>query len=133
MAAERETSPTPPSADLERYRPYLSVLAATQLGPQLRGRVDLSGVVQQTFLDAHQQAGQLRATEPGQVAAWLRQILAHNLADAARGVTAAKRDAGRERSLEDALSASSARLGDLLAADTSSPSLHARREERAVL
>ena len=90
-------------------------------------------MVQQTFLDAHQKLDQFRGTSPEQMAAWLRQILAHNLADATRGMGAAKRDVSRQRSLEDAMARSSAQLGNWLAADQSSPSQHVQREERAVL
>ena len=59
-------------------------------------------------------------------------ILARVLAHARRDLGRAKRDAGRERSLEAALDASSARLGALLAADHSSPSERAERGERLV-
>ncbi len=54
--------------------------------------------------------------------AWLRRVLANNLGDEIRKLTAAKRDLGRERSLEAALDASSARLEQWLLADQSSPS-----------
>ena len=67
----------------------------------------MSGVVQQTFLEAHQKIGDFRAGAPGDesavMAGWLRQILARNLADALRGQNRAKRDAGRERSLDHEL------------------------------
>jgi RNA polymerase sigma-70 factor (ECF subfamily) len=123
---------------LEHYRPYLMVLARTQVSdPARRDRLDLSGVVQQTFLEAHQKIGDFRAGEPGEesavMAGWLRQILARNLADALRGQNRAKRDAGRERSLDHELEQSSVRLGSVLAADQSSPSQGAHREDRAVL
>jgi RNA polymerase sigma-70 factor (ECF subfamily) len=119
--------------ELERYRHYLMLLARSQVDPRLRDPVDLSGVVQQTFLDAHQNLAQFRGATPEQMAAWLRQILAHNLADAMRGLGAAKRDLRRHRSLEEAMNHSSARLGMWLAANQSSPSQHAQCEERAVL
>ena len=59
----------------------------------------------------------------------MRQILAHNLADALRAFDQAKRDADRERSLEAAIQESSARLGAWLAAEQSSPSQRAERHE----
>jgi RNA polymerase sigma-70 factor (ECF subfamily) len=65
-------------------------------------------------------------------AAWLRRALANNLADELRRRAAGKRDAARQRSLEAELDQSSARLGEFLAADQSSPSAHAQREEQAV-
>jgi RNA polymerase sigma-70 factor (ECF subfamily) len=132
-AARTNSAPEPTAVpDLERYRHYLMLMARSQVNPRKRDAVDLSGVVQQTFLDAYQTLAQFRGTTPEQMTAWLRQILAHNLADAMRGLGAAKRDIARQRSLEDAMAESSAQLGELLAANQSSPSEHAQREERAV-
>lgn len=123
--------------DLELYRPYLTLLAQSQVTePWLRDRLDLSGVVQQTFLEAHRQLAQFRgagsATAGAELAGWLRRILANNLADAVRGMGRAKRDAGRERSLEREFEASSLRLEACLAAQQSSPSQKVYREERGV-
>lgn len=125
-------APRQHAAELERYRNYLMMIARAQLSPHLRDPVDVSGVVQQTFLEAHRQFDQFRGGTAEQMAAWLRKILAHNLADALRGLEAAKRNLNRQQSLEDEMSRSSMRLGGLLAADQSSPSLNLRREERAV-
>jgi RNA polymerase sigma-70 factor (ECF subfamily) len=127
--ADRVWTATP---DLERYRQYLLLLARSQVDPGLRDPLDLSGVVQQTFLEAHQKMGQFRGTSPEQLTSWLRRILSHNLADAIRGLMAAKRGLNRGQSLEDALDQSSVRLGDWLAADQSCPSQRAQCEERAI-
>jgi RNA polymerase sigma-70 factor (ECF subfamily) len=59
-------------------------------------------------------------------------MLAHNLADALRAFTQQKRDVGRERSLEEALRASSVRLEAWLADDQPSPGEQVERQERAL-
>jgi RNA polymerase sigma-70 factor (ECF subfamily) len=119
-------------AQLERWRDYLSMLARIQLASGLHAKVDLSGVVQQTLLEALQQPAPA-AAHPAQQAAWLRRILAHNLADALRKLGTAKRDLARERSLQAALDESSARLEVWLAANQSSPSQRAEHNEQALL
>ena len=113
---------------LEAFRPYLGLLARWRLDPALAGKVDLSGVVQQTLYEA---AELLQRDPEGEdaVEPLLRRLLANNLADEARRALALKRDAGRERSLEEALPQSSARLQDFLAAEQSSPSGRAERSE----
>jgi RNA polymerase sigma-70 factor (ECF subfamily) len=114
---------------VERFRTYLLVLARMQLG-QRAGRLDPSDVVQQTLLDAHRQRGQFRGQSPAEMAAWLRRMLACNLADAWRALKRGKRDVDRERSLEAELADSSARLEAALAAPQSSPSARAVHNER---
>src|SRR6516162_10162607 len=116
---------------LERFRDYLGVLARLQLGPKLQGKFDASDVVQQTLLEAYAKRDQFHGSE-AERPAWLRQILAHLLADALRADGQAKRDARRERSLEAAIQESSARLGAWLAAEQSSPSQRAERHEDAI-
>ena len=112
---------------VERFRSYLLLLARLQLNPRLRGKMDLSGVVQQTLLEAHRAPGVPGAD--AELAAWLRRLLAHNLGDEVRKAHARKRDIAREQSLEAALAGSSARLEAMLAAGQSSPSQRAGRNE----
>lgn len=118
--------------DLERFRDYLRFLARVQLDPRLQAKLDPSDVVQQTILEAFQKRGQFQGATDAERAAWLRRILAHNLADALRAFGQEKRAVNRERSLEESLRASSARLEHWLATGEASPSQEAERQERAV-
>jgi RNA polymerase sigma-70 factor (ECF subfamily) len=121
-----------PSLVPEDFREYLGLLGQVQLGPRLRGKLDLSGVVQQTLLEAYQGWEQARPWSEPQKAAWLRRLFANNLTDAIRKLGTAGRDVSREQSLEAALDQSSCRLGALLAADQSSPSQQVERSEQTV-
>ncbi len=115
---------------VEQFRSYLLLLARLQLGRQADNRLEPSDLVQQTLLDAHRQRGQFRGREPAEMAAWLRRMLACNLADALRALKRGKRDVARERSLEAALAESSARLKAWLTAEQSSPSQQAMHNEQ---
>jgi RNA polymerase sigma-70 factor (ECF subfamily) len=118
-----------PGQELARYRDYLCLLARQQLESRLRGKLDASDIVQQTLLEAYRDIGGFRGSSDGELAGWLRQILARNLRDALRKLATNKRDLMRERSIEDALQASSIRLERWLAAQESSPSQQAIRNE----
>jgi RNA polymerase sigma-70 factor, ECF subfamily len=118
--------------DLEQFRPYLKVLALSRISPCLRDRVDPSGIVQETFLEAVKDWPKRRGPTTAECAAWLRGILAHNLTDAMRRVHSDKRDVRRELHIEDQLERSAAGLANLLPAEQSSPSNALQREERAI-
>ena len=117
-------------SSLDGFRSYLNLLAQIQLDRRLQSKVGASDIVQQTLLQAHRASAQFRGSTAEEKAAWLRQILARNLAHAARDLRRAKRNVERERSLEASLNASSARLEAWLASDQSSPSQKAIRNER---
>ncbi len=116
---------------LERFRPYLHLLVRLQLSPRWRHRLDPSDIVQQTLIRAWRAWAQYRGT-PAEVTAWLRRILTRTLANAVRHLERDKRDVHRERSLEQAVEASSARLECWLADEGSSPSEQAERNEQLV-
>jgi RNA polymerase sigma-70 factor (ECF subfamily) len=114
--------------DLERYRGYLLYLARQHAAADLRGKLDPSGVVQQTLLEAHAAGLQLARLDSQQRLAWLRTALARNLTDEAKRLRAGKRDARREQPID--VDASSSRLEAWLAAEQSSPSQQADRGEQ---
>src|SRR5262245_52166999 len=115
--------------DLERFRPYLRVLARANLDPRLRGKLDPSDMVQDALVKAVQSFDQYRGTSDAELAGWLRQILVRNLANTVRGFRQEKRDAGREQALEAAVEQTSVRLGAWLVADVSTPSQRVARHE----
>jgi RNA polymerase sigma-70 factor (ECF subfamily) len=117
---------------LERYRYYLYLIARVQLDGRLQGKVDLSGVIQQTLVEAYAKLPRFEAKSEAEMAAWLRRILANNLMDEIRKLRTGKRDIDRERSLEQALEQSSAKLENWLAADQSTPSQKVERQEQAL-
>lgn len=117
---------------LDGFRGYLRLLAQCQLDRRLRGKIDPSDLVQITLLKAHEGADRFRGTTPAARAAWLRQILANAMANAIRDYTRDKRDVGLERSLEAALTDSSARLEQWLASAEAPPEAAAERNELLV-
>jgi RNA polymerase sigma-70 factor (ECF subfamily) len=117
---------------LEGYRQYLVLCARLGMDPRLERKVDLSGVVQQTLLEAHQSQELLHDWNESQKAAWLRRVLANNLKDELRKWKTEARDISRERSLQEAIDQSSSRLEAWLVAEQSSPSQRLERQEQAV-
>jgi RNA polymerase sigma-70 factor (ECF subfamily) len=121
-----------PSTDrpwaLEKYRPLLRLLAGARLDGRLRGKVDPSDLVQESLLKAHAALDQFRGTTTAELQAWLRSILANEMAAAARRHLAGPR--GLERSLEKALEESSVRLERWLADSGGAPGDRLEREEQ---
>lgn len=119
---------------LEMYRSYLALLARLQIGRRLRGKIDPEDLVQETFLKAHRDFPLFHGTTEAQLAAWLRQILAANLAMSVRRYLGTqRRDVRLERELADAVDESSRVLDRGLIAPQSTPSQRAIRREQAVL
>ncbi len=116
--------------ELEGYREYLGLLGRLQLNDQLAGKVDVSGVVQITLLEAHQE-GWSEMSEAERIP-WLRRVFANNLLDEIRKFRTERRNVSREKSLQESLEQSALRLNDVLAADQSSPSRRLMRAEDSV-
>src|ERR1700683_1227396 len=94
--------------EIEHFRDYLRLLAQLQIPGKLKTKLDASDLVQITLLKAHEAEADFRCPTRAPPPAWLRQILAHTIANALRDHGRAKRDVALERSLEDALHTSSA-------------------------
>jgi RNA polymerase sigma-70 factor (ECF subfamily) len=99
------------------------------LDPRLQRRFDASDLVQEALLKAHQNIGQFRGLSEPELVKWLQTILASAAADEVRKARAQKRDVALEQSLQAAVAESSARLEAFLAAEHSTPSQQAERQE----
>ncbi len=122
-----------PEQGLEPYRKYLTVLAELHLDRRLRGKLDPADVVQQAMLRAHSAWAGLRERQPEVLVAWLRRILANVLADAVRHYDRDKRDVALELSIEAELDHSASGFAAWLAADQTSPSGRAERNEELLV
>jgi RNA polymerase sigma-70 factor (ECF subfamily) len=119
---------------LDMYRSYLTLMARLGVNRQLRGKLDPSDLVQETFLEAHRDFGQFAGKTEAELVVWLRQILARNLADQVRRYKGAqRRDVRLEQRFARDLEESSREMDRSLAAPQSSPSQQAVRREQAVL
>jgi RNA polymerase sigma-70 factor (ECF subfamily) len=119
---------------LERYRNYLLVLARSQIGRRLQGKVDAADAVQEVFLAAHRHFATFRGGTEGELLSWLREILGATLSNLVRHYYGTqRRDVRLERELTAELDQSSQLLGQGLVARDSSPSQQASRREQAVL
>lgn len=112
---------------------WLQLLARMEIDSRFQGKFSPSDAVQQTLMEAWRGWEGCRATDHPQRLAWLRKILAHQLAHLARRYAGTqKRDVKREVSIEQSLAQSSMQLGRLLPADATSPSAQLMTEERHV-
>lgn len=107
---------------LDLHRDYLRALAAQQLHPKLRGRIDDSDVIQQTCLSVHKQFAGFSGNDPAEFVAWLRLIHERNIQNAVRDhVAVQKRSVDRDIALQD----------DILSAHATTPSQIASKDEEA--
>jgi len=96
---------------LRVYRGYLIGIAVARLDPRVRARCNPSDVVQETLLEAYRDFHQFRGGLEREFLAWIRQILANNLARTVEAhLLTDKRDLRRERQIEKVANASGSRL-----------------------
>jgi RNA polymerase sigma-70 factor, ECF subfamily len=87
----------------ELFRPELRRLAGRLVGIDLSAKVGASDLVQETFLDAQRDFPTFQGRTHEELAAWLRAILRHTLANFAEKYRRTRmRDVGREASLDAA-------------------------------
>lgn len=111
-----------PDDFLNAQRAKLGLLARFQMPDWLRSKLDSSDVVQQTLMEAQRERLRLESMSEIERAAYLRRCLKNNVIDAVR-------KHHPDRGWVD-VEQSSARIESWLAADDSSPSERAEREER---
>jgi len=118
----------------ELYRNYLAFLARQGLDAALRVKAAPSDIVQETMLQAFRDFPKFRGRTEAELAAWLRQIMAHSITAVVRRFKGtAARDVGRERPIADVLYDSSVALGNLAQAREATPSRAAEQRERSVI
>jgi RNA polymerase sigma-70 factor (ECF subfamily) len=123
---------------LDSYRDWLKLLARVEIDRRLRAKLDDSDIVQETYCMAVRDRASFRGSTARELAAWLRGILSHVIANEVRRyLRSRKRRADLEVPLEQdirrALDRSSLALGKTLAAGGSSPSERVAREEDGLL
>lgn len=127
-----------PSSDdtferLTKYEPWLRLIAGWEMDSRLGQKYSASDVVQQTMLEAWKDWSNFEGDEESQRRAWLRRILANQLAHFARHYAGTKkRDIAREQSIDAALANSSMRLERILSSDQSTPSRQAVVNEQTL-
>jgi RNA polymerase sigma-70 factor, ECF subfamily len=115
------------------YTNYLKLVARASIDAALRAKADPSDVVQETLIKAHAAFEQFQGATEAELVTWLRQILAHNIADLARRYQAGSRRVSLEVPLEEAIRASADALDNFVAGEESSPSQAFQRRETAVV
>lgn len=118
LAAARNGSEEALNGLLEKFRPYLLMVASEELESDLRPKIAPSDVVQESVLEAWRDFPRFQGGTQQELLAWLRRILHHNLADVRRRYREAIARQLRSEQRLDAGNADSLRQ-KLIADDTS--------------
>ncbi|WP_182864862.1 sigma-70 family RNA polymerase sigma factor [Stieleria mannarensis] len=118
---------------LESFHAYLELLAKLRLDHKLQGKVSPSDVVQETFLSAKQAFANFRGQSERELMAWLRSILATEIAGQIRYYNRHRRAVTLEKRLSENLDGTSAGLPLGVADPAVSPSVAAAKREAEVM
>ncbi|MCA9200818.1 MAG: sigma-70 family RNA polymerase sigma factor [Planctomycetales bacterium] len=123
---------------LIQYQNYLRLMATLNLERQFQGKFSASDVVQATCIRVQNGIRDFAGSNERELMAWLRKILASQIASEIRRYTTQARDIQLERRLATQVDQSSAMLGgfvagEVVAAEQETPSQTASRRERAVI
>lgn len=118
----------------DRHRDRLRRMVQLRLDHRLAGRVSVSDVLQEAYIDALKRVEHYFAKPDQPFFGWLRLVVGQRLADVHREHLAGKRNAGREVGLNrGGPGTDSACLAACLLGNLSSPSQVAQRNETLVL
>jgi RNA polymerase sigma-70 factor (ECF subfamily) len=101
-------------------------VADRELGGDLRGKINPSDLVQETFLEAKRDFARFQGTSSPELLAWLCRIQKNNLLNVTRSFRGAQR-----RSVDREVGLSGLGAGSAIACDTPSPSEHVSAGEEA--
>jgi RNA polymerase sigma-70 factor, ECF subfamily len=114
----------------ERHYDSLQLLARGEVPAHLRSKLDAEDLVQIAMFKAQQADAEFEDRSEPEVLEYLRRSLVSALTEVIRGYDRGKRRAASERSLEIALEQPASRRAAWLAADQTSPTAQARRNEQ---
>ncbi|MBT6724889.1 MAG: sigma-70 family RNA polymerase sigma factor [Pirellulaceae bacterium] len=117
---------------LNRYRPYLRILALRYLDSGVRQRVDPSDVIQQTCLDIHRDIDGFRGDHEAEWIGWVRRILENNVNQVIRRHIQAQKRSVRKEAVVDKSSGTHRVYNAGPVSKESSPSHRVMKGERAV-
>lgn len=136
LNAAKEGDETAKGELLNRFRPYLNVIAQRLLDHRIQGRLDHTDVVQVTYLEASRDFGDFNGKSVESLLAWLRNILKNNIATAHQEHLATqKRSARREIDLGIKRKNDDSALGieNILPSESSTPSQRMMKSEAAAV
>lgn len=119
-----------PFPQLEEHRQLLLVLAQTHLGKKLRRKLDPEDLVQEVLQRAYKHFAEFESPNDSEkVKAWLLTIMGNVIKDLLKHFSADKRELAKEQSVAVDLKQSAVGIEAFLAAEQTSPSMAASRNE----